>query len=118
MNLFRWTTKHYQVESMVIGLRISDAYVQCSAIDASGVDVTCTIPTSRIQTCLMDMLHTSLSLRVDNILLEGSLSWYTIEESTYHMGISIARKDRPAWRKIMQERSRRLLHASARPASV
>ncbi len=118
MNFFGWTNKRYQVESMTVGCKISDAYVQCAVGDVSRSDLTCSAPTCRIQDSLMDMLNKTLSLRVDNVIMEGTLNWYTIEESTYRIGISIAGKDRSAWRKALSERGRELLHASARPASV
>ncbi len=118
MNFFGWTNKRYQIESMTVGCKISDAYVQCTVGDVSRSDLTCSVPTCRIQDCLMDMLNTTLSLRVDNVIMEGTLTWYTIEESTYRLGISIAGKDRPAWRKALTEKNRSVMHASARPASA
>lgn len=118
MNLFAWKTRTYQIESMTIGCSISDESVQCSVSDVSRSELTCTIPTSRIQKNLVEMLNSVVAIRLSNVVLEGTLNWYTIEESTYRIGISIARKDRGSWRKILAERSSSLLHASARPASI
>jgi hypothetical protein len=50
--------------------------------------------------------------------MEGTLTWYTIEESTYRIGITIDHKDRTAWRKIIDCRCRGVMHTSTRPASV
>jgi hypothetical protein len=80
--------------------------------------MTCTIPTSRIQQSLMDMLNKPVTVSVNNMLMEGSLAWYTIEESTYRIGIAITPKDRPVWRKVLEATSRVLMHPSARPASL
>ncbi len=118
MNLFGWYTKGYQIESMTAGCKIGEVYVQCSVDEVSRTDMACTIPTYHIQQCLMDLLNKSIMVSVNNMLMEGSLAWYTIEESTYRIGIAITPKDRPTWRKVLEATSRVLMHPSARTASV
>jgi hypothetical protein len=118
MNLFGWYTKGYRIESMAAGCKIGESYVQCSVDEVSRADMTCTIPTCRIAQNLMDILNKPITVSVNNMLVEGTLVWYTIEESTYRMGIAIIPKDRPAWRKVLEATRRVLMHPSARPASV
>lgn len=118
MNLFGWSPRHFQVESMTAGCKIGDGYIQCSVGEVSGSGLTCVFPTSRIQVSLMDMLDKAISISIDNKLMEGTLTWYTIEESTYRIGITIENKDRSAWRKIIDCRCKGLMHTSTRPASV
>jgi hypothetical protein len=118
MNLFGWYTKGYHIEPMTIGCKLGEIYVQCSVDEVSRTDMTCTIPTCRIQQSLMDMLDKTIPVSVNNMLMEGSLSWYTIEESTYRIGIAISPKDRSVWRKVIEATSRALMHPSARTASV
>jgi hypothetical protein len=118
MNLFGWETKGYQIESMTAGCKFGEVYVQCSVDEVSRTDMTCTIPTCRIQQSLMDMLNKPVTVSVNNMLMEGSLAWYTIEESTYRIGIAITPKDRPVWRKVLEATSRVLMHPSARPVSL
>ena len=118
MNLFAWKTKGYQIESMAAGCKIGDVYVKCSVDEVSRTDMTCSIPTCRIQQSLMDMLNKTITVSVNNMLMEGSLTWYTIEESTYRIGIAITPKDRPVWHKVLEATSRVLMHPSTRPASV
>jgi hypothetical protein len=118
MNLFGWYAKGYQIESMKVGCKIGEVYVQCSVNEVSRTDMTCTIPTCRVAQSLMDMLNKTITVSVNNMPMEGSLAWYTIEESTYRIGIAITPKDRPAWRKVLEATSKVLMHPSARPASV
>ncbi|HVN72878.1 MAG TPA: hypothetical protein VMU10_12750 [Desulfomonilia bacterium] len=118
MNLFGWGSKGFQVVSMTAGCKIGEGYFQCTIAEVSRKGLTCTFPTSRIQVSLIDMLDTTISISIDNMLMEGILSWYTIEESSYHIGITIHRKDRSAWLKVFARRCRSLMHTSARPASV
>jgi hypothetical protein len=118
MNIFGWYTKGYQIESMTVGCKIGEVYVQGSVDEVSRTDMTCTIPTCRIAQSLMDMLNKSIVFSVNNMPMEGSLAWYTIEDSTYRIGIAISPKDRPVWRKVLAATSRVLMHPSARPASV
>jgi hypothetical protein len=118
MNLFGWVLRHFQVESMTAGCKIGDGYIQCSVDEVSGSGLTCVFPTSRIQVSLMDMLDKAISISIDNKLMEGTLAWYTIEEWTYRIGITIHHKDRSAWRKIIDSRGRGVMDTSTRPASV
>jgi hypothetical protein len=118
MYLFGWETKVYQIESMTVGCKIGEVYVQCSVDEVSRAGMTCTILTCRIAQSLMDMLNKNIPVSVNNMLMEGSLSWYTIEDSTYRIGIAITPKDRPAWRKVLEATSGGLMHPSARSASV
>jgi hypothetical protein len=118
MNLLGWYTKGYQIESMTVGCKIGDVYVQCTVDEVSRTDMTCTIPTCRIQQSLMDMLNRTITVSLDNMFMEGSLAWYTIEESTYRIGIDITPKDRHVWHKALEATRRVLMHPSARTASV
>jgi hypothetical protein len=121
MNLFGWYTKGYQIESMEsmkVSCKIGEVYLQCSVHEVSRTDMSCTIPTCRVAQSLMDMLNKTIPVSINNMPMEGSLVWYTIEESTYRIGIAISPKDRPVWRKVLEATSRLLMHPSARPASV
>jgi hypothetical protein len=118
MNLFALGSKGFQVESMTAGCKIGEGYIQCSIGEVSRTGMICTFPTSRIQNSIMDVLNKTVSISINNLLMEGTLCWYTIEESHYRVGITLARKDRTLWRKIFDSKCRRLIHASARPASV
>ena len=118
MNLFEWGSKGIQVESMVAGCKLGESYVQSSICEVSRTGMTCSIPSSRIQGSLMDMLDTKISVSIDNMLLDGILSWYTIEESAYRIGITIDQKHRASWRRIYAVRCRESMLPSTRHASV
>lgn len=118
MNLFGWGSKVFPVEPLAAGCKIEDSYVQCTISEVSRNGLTCSTPTSRIRNSLMGLLDQRISVSIDNTLLDGVLTWYTIEESSFRIGITIDSKDRAVWRKIISGRSRRIMHASARTASV
>lgn len=118
MNLFGWGSKGIRVESMGAGCKLGESYVQSSICEVSRNGMTCTIPSSRIQGSLMEMLDTQISVSIDNMLLDGVLSWYTIEESAYRIGIIIDQKHRASWRKIYACRCRESMLPNTRHASV
>ena len=118
MNVFGWGSRNLKVESMSAGCKMGDGYIQCTVSEVSDNGMTCIFPTSRFKDSMMDVLHKPVSVSIDNTLIEGTLSWYTLEESTYQIGITIARKDRSAWRKVLACRCRGVMHTSTRPASV
>lgn len=118
MNLFGWGSNVVRVDSMAAGCRLGENYVQSSIYEISGSGMACTIPSSRIHANLMEMLDTQLSVSIDNTLLDGILSWYTIEESTYRIGITIARKHRASWRKICAVRQRESMPQATSHASL
>ncbi len=118
MNILRWVSKLTPVDSMTVGCRFFESSVPASVVEVSRSGMTCTVPSSRIRECLMDRLREKIAVSVDNRILEGVLAWYTIEESTYRIGITIDRKHRPAWRAVLAGKARTAVHPSARTASV
>jgi hypothetical protein len=118
MNILGWGSRKIKVESMSAGCKIGDGYIQCTVSEVSDKGLTCIFPTSRFKESMTDVLHGIVSISIDNTLMEGTLSWYTLEESTYQIGIAIARKDLSAWRKVLSCRNRGVMHTSTRPASV
>lgn len=103
---------------MAAGCRLGEYYVQSSICEVSPDGMTCTIPSSRIQGSLMEILHTQVSVSINNTLLDGVLSWYTVEESAYRIGIAVDRKHRDPWRRIITERGSGLTHPATRHAPV
>jgi hypothetical protein len=118
MNFFGWGARLLLVDPMAAGFKIGDSYVQGSVKEVSRTGLAIAVQTSRLQDGLLDMLNTSISLSIENMILEGTLSWYTIEESSYWIGITISPKLRPAWRKIIANRRGAVMHTSTRPASI
>ncbi len=118
MNILGWVSKVTPVDSMTVGCRFFESSVPCPVTDVSPSGMTCAVPSSRIRECLMDRLGEKIAISVDNRILEGVLAWYTIEESTYRIGITIERRHRPAWRAVLAGRAHNAVHPSARTASV
>lgn len=106
MNLFGLGSKDIRVEAMAAGCKIGESYVQSSICEVSSRGMTCLIPSSRIRGSLIEMLDTCVSVSIDNMLLDGILSWYTIEDSAYRIGIIITPKHRASWKRIYTARCR------------
>jgi len=116
MNFCFWSTRPIKVENMPASCKIGDGYVPGSIREVSRKGLEIEIKTSRLQDGLNDWLHQPITLTIENAILEGTLSWYTIEGFTYRVGITISPKQRAAWIKIFSERARGLIHAATKPA--
>lgn len=118
MNLFGLGSKCIRVVSIAAGCKLGESYVQSSISEVSHNGMTCTIPSSRIRGCLMELLNTHISVSIDNMLLDGILSWYTIEDSAYRIGITIDENHRASWRRICTTRCRESVLPATRHAPV
>ena len=118
MNFSAWVGRSVQVDPMAASLKFGDSYVQGSVSEASRTALALAIQTSRFQDGLLDMLNTTVSLSIEGVILEGTLSWYTLEGASYRMGITISPKLRSAWRKILASKTRVVMNTSTRPASI
>jgi hypothetical protein len=118
MNLWGWSSRSIKVEHMTASCKINEGYVLGSIREVSRKGLSLDVRTSRLQDGLNDMLNKSISLTVDNVILEGTLSWYTIEGSSYQIGITIASKQRASWNKIFANQVRAMMHTSTKPASI
>ncbi|MGC9323385.1 MAG: hypothetical protein ACP5G0_01425 [Desulfomonilia bacterium] len=76
------------------------------------------VPTTRVKSCLLEMIHESVFIDVENVTLSGSIMWYTIDGASYFIGVRVKKPDRSAWRKLLLGRSRWVFHTSTHAASV
>jgi hypothetical protein len=118
MNLWGWGTQCIKVENMPASCKIGEGYVQGSIHEVSRTGLSLDIRTSRLQDGLNNMLHQAISLSIDNTVLEGTLSWYTLEGSFYRIGITVSEKQRSSWRKIFSNSVRATMQTSTRPVSI
>ncbi len=116
MNFCFWSTRSVKVENMPAGCKIGDGYVSGAIREVSKNGLEIEIRTSRLPDGLNDLLHQPITLTIENAILEGTLSWYTIEGFAYRVGITISPKQRAAWIKIFSERVRGLMHPATKPA--
>lgn len=75
------------------------------------------VPTTRIKTTFSQILNENVTIACENVLLEGNVSWYTIEGDYYLIGISIGKAHRSAWKNLLSEKSKVSLHAEVRHVS-
>jgi hypothetical protein len=116
MNLWGWGTRCIKVENMPASCKIGEGYVQGSIHEVSRTGLSLDIRTSRLQDGLNDWLHQPITLTIENAILEGTLSWYTIDGFSYRVGITISPKQRAVWIKIFSERLRGMMHPATKPA--
>lgn len=70
------------------------------------------VPTTRIKTTFSQLLNENVTIACESVLLEGMVSWYTIEGDYYLIGISIGKAHRSAWKNILSEKSKVSIHTA------
>jgi hypothetical protein len=74
-------------------------------------DICLEVPITRIKITLSQFLNKDVTIGCENVIFEGTMSWYTIEGDYYYIGIGLSKCHRSAWRKFLTERSRVSLSA-------
>lgn len=118
MNFCEWGARFMKVAPMAASVKIGGSYVQGSVREVSRTGLALGIQTSRLQDGLLDMLNTTVSLSVETVIIEGTLTWYTIEGASYSIGVTISEKDRTAWRKLIAGRNMAVMQTATRPVSI
>ena len=105
-------------QGLHLSLRMGDSTLDGRVKEISRNEFCMEIPSIRVKSCLLDMIHAPVLLEIENVILSGSILWYTIEDATYVIGISVKKDHRAAWRKLLLDKSRWGFHASAGAASA
>lgn len=74
------------------------------------------IPTPRIKVNLAELLDQQVTLLLDNTSITGVIKWYTVEEAIFQIGISIERRSKAAWKRLIDAFTRHKLAGAANPA--
>ena len=74
------------------------------------------ISTLRVKMNLLGILNTTVTLIFENEIMSGTVRWYTVEEATYQIGISIERQSKPTWKRIIDRHLRHDLSGLVKPA--
>lgn len=104
MGIFRWLNNERQIPSMSASCSIGETSLLVSICEATDDELVCTFPSCRIESSLMDLISMPATIRIDSTSIEGTLSYYTIEDSTCRVGISVDKRHRSAWRRICAEK--------------
>ncbi len=80
-------------------------------------DLCLAVPTTRIRTTFSQFLNENVTITCENVILEGCVSWYTIEGDYYLIGISIGKAHRSAWKSLLSEKSKVSLRAEVHHVS-
>ncbi|HHO74818.1 MAG TPA: hypothetical protein ENN05_00110 [Deltaproteobacteria bacterium] len=76
------------------------------------------IPTPRIKLCMLEMLNKDVILEIENVTLDGSIKWYTIECDYYCIGIGIHKTDVPVWKRLLSETTADIVNPGINHAQV
>ncbi len=88
---------------MNITCKVGDERVRGITSDISPKGFCLEVPTPRIKMCLLEALNKDVILQVENVLIYGSIRWYTIEGDRYRIGISISKGHLPTWKRLLAE---------------
>jgi len=86
---------------MHITCTLGELSVQGITKDISHKGFCLVVPTPRIKMCLLEMLNKNVILEIENVIIDGSFRWYTIEGDQYCIGININKWHIPAWKKLL-----------------
>jgi hypothetical protein len=75
------------------------------------------VPTTRIKKTLTSFINKDVTIRVDNVLINGMILWYTIEGDYYIIGIEISKSYRSSWKEVLTGKSSLSLHPEIRHAA-
>ncbi|MCD6569541.1 MAG: PilZ domain-containing protein [Deltaproteobacteria bacterium] len=62
------------------------------------------IPTPCVNISILELLNKNVTLTVKDVMLEGIIKWYTVNNSRYLIGILIDEKDKLAWKQIIEDK--------------
>ncbi len=77
-----------------------------STRDVSSKGLCMEVPSPRIKTCMFDLLHKNVTIEIENEVLDGNIRWYTLEGSTYRIGIRVEKHHKSNWKRILEDRRR------------
>lgn len=98
--------KKHEPLSLNISCAAEDLSFRGMTRETSRNDLCLEVPTTKIKLSLTDFINKDVTVSFENVILNGSISWYTIEGDYYFIGIRIARTHQSAWKGILAERPR------------
>ncbi|HDP24990.1 MAG TPA: hypothetical protein ENN34_06055 [Deltaproteobacteria bacterium] len=110
--------QHVATQGLHLSCRIGESTLDGRLKEISRSEFCMEVPSTRVKTCLLEMIHAPVLLEIEQVLLSGSILWYTIEGASYFIGIRVKKDHRAAWRKLLLDKSRWGFHASAGAASA
>jgi len=84
--------------------------------DISSKGLCLEISTLRVKESLFGILSSTVTLLFENEIMSGTVRWYTVEEATYQIGISIEKQSKSIWKKIIDQHLRQDLGRVVKPA--
>lgn len=75
------------------------------------------IPTTRIKFTFSQLLNQNVTVKADNMIITGNVTWYTIEGDYYLIGINICKNHRAAWKNFLAQKWRVSLQTEVRHVS-
>lgn len=100
------SAKEYGPLSLNISCPSSELSFRGLTRELTPKDLCLEVPITRIKTTLSQFLNKDVTIGCENVIFEGTMSWYTIEGDYYYIGIGLSKIHRSAWRRFLAEKSR------------
>lgn len=98
--------------------KLGDVAVWGMTTDISSKGFCLEVPTPRIKMCLLNLLNKDVILEIQNVIIDGSIDWYTIEGDRYCIGISINKWHIPTWKKLLAVSCRPVVDSGMEQAQI
>lgn len=118
MLLFELRNFRRTFHQMHITCRLGEVSVRGITKDISHKGFCLMVPTPRIKLCLLNMLNKDVILEIENVIIDGSFRWYTIEGDQYCIGISINKWHIPTWKKLLADAGRPVINHGMNHAQI
>jgi hypothetical protein len=118
MFFFQSDTKEHRPLSLHISCPDAGMSFWGRTRDISSHELCMEVPTTRIKTSLMQFINKDVIIRVENVIIDGSITWYTIEGDFYLINIAVNKRCRSAWKELVAVSDRLALQSRVhQPAS-
>ncbi len=118
MILFELRSFRRSFHQMHITCRLGEMSVRGITKDISHKGFCLEVPTPRIKMSLLELLNKDVTLEIENVIIDGSFRWYTIDGDRYYIGISVNKWHIPTWKKLLDSSRGLVVNQSMNHAQI
>jgi hypothetical protein len=118
MILFELRSLRRTYHPMHISCKLGEIAVWGITTDISSKGFCLEVPTPRIKICLLDLLNKDVTIEIQNVIIDGSIEWYTIEGDRYCIGITINKWHITTWKKLLAVSSGSMVDSGMEHAQI
>jgi hypothetical protein len=101
MFFFDTGTKEHRPLSLHISCPHEDLSFWGRTREVSSSDLCMEVPTTRIKTSFMQFINKGVIVNFENVIIAGTIHWYTIDGDYYLINITVAKSSRAAWKELV-----------------